>query len=143
MGFHLDQDGLEAPLVPHAPVAAIESLGVDAVELPHSARQRRFERLEQKVVVIAHEHEGVEAPVESVDDSGHVVQKTSPVPVIPEDPSLFVAPARDVPNGSGKLLSEWTCHLGRVEKVLPLPITCRCRRPGGKECQKPDLTPSP
>ena len=81
----LDEDGFEAALeqMPHAPMSAVETLRVEAVELAHAARQRGIGRLNKKVVVISHEDIGVKAPADEPDRTAENSQELEPIGVCP------------------------------------------------------------
>lgn len=65
VAFH--QDGLVAPLkeVSHAPVMAVETLGIHAVHVPHALRQVAIGCLDQQVIVIVHQAIGMAPPAQS------------------------------------------------------------------------------
>ena len=54
--FFLYQDGFVTVLqdVPDKPVASIEMLGINAIELAHALRQIRLDRFNEKMIMIAH-----------------------------------------------------------------------------------------
>src|SRR5262249_12124983 len=61
IGLAVDQLGPEPPLqeVPTPLMPSVESLGVDAIDLPHGNRKICLRRLEQQVIVVAHQTVGM------------------------------------------------------------------------------------
>ena len=68
--------------MPHLAVAAIEALGIDAVQLSHAAGQVGLGRLDQQVKVVVHQAVGVAVPPEALDDRGESVQECFAVFVV-------------------------------------------------------------
>jgi hypothetical protein len=87
MAFVVDDPGGEALLVQVSlpPVPAIEALGVQAVQAMHPGRQPLAMRLDQKVVVGAHETPRVEPPAEHLDALLEKPPERLAVEVVPVD----------------------------------------------------------
>jgi len=112
VGVSLDDHGPETTLkhVSHPAVGAIEPLGVDAVDLPHAAREVRLGRLDEQVVVVRHQAVGVTDPAAALDDITEDPQERGAVSVSEEDGRAGVSPGRQVIEGAGKLDPEWPGH---------------------------------
>jgi hypothetical protein len=96
--------------VTNAPIAAVVGLAIEPVELAHAARQRGFRRLEEKMVMVAHEDVSVKAPPKQLDSASDDAQEGLPIRIVPHDLSPLIAAARNVPDGSGILEAERTTH---------------------------------
>jgi hypothetical protein len=68
-----------------AAVAPIEALRVDAAEVLDTRRQRRSSRLDDDVVVVVEQAEGVDRPFVPVDGRGQQTQEADAVDVVPDD----------------------------------------------------------
>jgi hypothetical protein len=81
------QDGLEAPLEDMADthVAAVEALRVNPIDLAHSPRQGWSKRLEEQVIVIAHQAPCPDAPIESVRHAAEVCHEGRTILVVEEN----------------------------------------------------------
>ena len=92
----LHQHGLVASFeqMPDSRMATVEPLGVHAVELPHSSREVRADRLDEHVVVIAHQAVGEHEPAVSLGNPSQQLEEALPVDIVDEDQPPFV-PARD------------------------------------------------
>ena len=112
MRVPLHENGVEAALqeMTHARMAPVEALRVDAVQLAHPARERRLGGLEEEMVVVAHQHVGVEAPTVGPDDAREHGEELAPVGVVAEDRAALVAAGRDVPEGTCVLEAERAAH---------------------------------
>jgi hypothetical protein len=86
--------------VPGAPVAAIEVLGVNSVQLPHPPPQIRIGRFDQQVVVVPHQAEGMTDPPKFFDNGGEYLKKTVPIPVIFKNPAPSIAARGHVVNSA-------------------------------------------
>ena len=78
-------------------------LGVDAVEMAHQARQVGLVRLQDEVVVVAHEAVGKDAGVEAVCGLGEDGQVLAAVFVAAVDGLATVAAGGDVVDDAGEL----------------------------------------
>jgi hypothetical protein len=99
VALFLDENGFETTLqqVSHPIMAAIEPLRVDRVDAMHAAREVSFGRLEQQVVMIPHQHVGVEPPREQLDGLRKHGEKEVTVPVVAKNRPPLVAAAGDMP----------------------------------------------
>jgi hypothetical protein len=91
-------------------VAAVEGLGVNAIELPHAAREVPLWGLEEEVVMVVHEAIGVAAEAVAFHHLGEDFQKREPVLVSEEDGLSGVSPGGDVIQGSRELHPQWSGH---------------------------------
>jgi hypothetical protein len=71
--------------VPAAPVLGVEGLGVAAVQDLHPGREPRPCRLDDQVVVVAHQAEGVHLPAKALDDELEQGEKEAPILVLQVD----------------------------------------------------------
>lgn len=112
VGVALDEDRLEAALedMARAAMAAVEGLAVDAVEVAHAARERRARGLDQQVVVVGHQAEGVAEPAPPLDRLRQDAQEGLPVVVVAVDGGTGVAAAGDVVDGARELEAERAGH---------------------------------
>lgn len=62
--------GLSLEDVAHPAMPPVEALRVNAVKLPHAARQVGLEGFQQEVVMVVHQTVGMQLPVEPIDDRG-------------------------------------------------------------------------
>ena len=65
--------------MPDPAVAAVETLGVDAIKVAHRPRKIPLPGLEQEMVVIVHQTVGVQSRVEARDDPLQHAQEAQPV----------------------------------------------------------------
>ena len=116
MAFALHQDGLVAPLkqVADQAVAPIHVLGVDAVQVPHSARQVALGGLEQQVEMIRHLAIRMHGEIESHASLAQHGHPGAPIVVILEDGRKPVAACSDVVERAGKFESQWSGHRSNV-----------------------------
>jgi hypothetical protein len=68
--------------VPNQAVAAVETLRVEAVQMPHPERQIAIRRLQQQVIVIGHLTEGVHDPVEARANNAQHLQPVDAVSIV-------------------------------------------------------------
>ena len=66
----------------------IEGLRVHAVDLAHPSRKRRFQRFDQKMIVIAHQAPGPHTPVEAIAHAAKIIDEFLAVLVIQKNISL-------------------------------------------------------
>jgi hypothetical protein len=76
----------------------------------HSAREIRSRRLEQQVIVVSHQHIGVELPVESPDRAGQHAEEQLSIIVVTEDELTCVSTAGDVPKRACELEAQRPSH---------------------------------
>src|SRR2546430_11275193 len=83
----LDHPGREAGAeqVPAAAVAQVEPLGVAAAQVLDAGGQLRLRRLDDRVVVVRHQAEGVDVPAVAVDGLREQLEEGEPVVVVAHD----------------------------------------------------------
>jgi hypothetical protein len=81
-------------------VALVEGAGVAAVQVPHPLGQIRQGRLDEEVVVVAHEAPHVSAPPVAPFDPPEDVEEDDPVSIVEHDRRVVVAPDPDVVVGA-------------------------------------------
>jgi hypothetical protein len=130
VGVTVHQDGFESTLkeVSHEPVAPIEGLGVNAIQVTHQPRQICLPRMQHQVVMVAHLAIGEQLRVEPVYRMGDGVKLRLPIKVVPIDRFAPVAARRDVIDRVGEFDAQGTGHEGDAS-----------RRVG----ERRDLTPIP
>jgi hypothetical protein len=82
--------------VPDVFVSSVEALRIGAAEVPHSLRQVRLRRLDDKVEVIRHQAISEADPPEASDGTPHQPYESVPVVDVDEDPLARVTPRRHV-----------------------------------------------
>ncbi len=97
------------PLVPF-----VEGAGVAAVQVPHAIRKVRQGRLDEEVVVVAHEAPHVGAPSVPAFDPPEDMEENDPVSIVEDDRRVVVAPDPDVVVGA---CSEVTVRASHPSKV--------------------------
>ena len=117
--FALDQDRLVAALedVPDPPVPTVETLGEDAVQLPHAAGQVRRRRFDEQVVVVVHQAPGVTEPSEAFGDTRQNVDDEPAILVTADDIAARVAAAGHVIERAGVFDAERHRHGGIMMEV--------------------------
>jgi len=83
-----------------APMASVEVARVTAVEKLHARREIRIGRLDEQVVVVGHQTEGMNLPTEGLDRAGVPFEPFGAVGVVAHDRPLLVAAADDVVEGA-------------------------------------------
>jgi hypothetical protein len=108
----LDDPGPEALAedVVAAPVPLVEGSGVAAVEVAHAVGEVRGRRLEDEVVVVAHQTACVDAPAVAALDSSEGVGEDHPVLEIQGDRRAVVSGRPDVIESAGFEVATWTAH---------------------------------
>jgi hypothetical protein len=100
--------------MPNQAVAVVVSLGVDAVHVPHQARQIGLARVQHEVKVVSHQaigqHLGIEALHRLLDDG----ELRQPVSVIKIDRLAAVTSGGDVVDGAGELDAKGAAHAKKV-----------------------------
>lgn len=96
MALLLDDDRFEPPLkhVSNTPMASIEGLGVDPVELLHPSREICVRRLYQQVVMIGHQAIGITDPTKTIDHVREDIKKAQPIVIIEKDRLPSIASRR-------------------------------------------------
>jgi hypothetical protein len=112
----LDELRPEAPAedVVDASVALVESARVPAVEVTHAVGEVRLGRLDEQVIVVAHQAARVKAPTIALH---HAVQETDEegaVIVVDDDRRLVVPPRRDVVQRARGEIAPWSAHAATV-----------------------------
>jgi hypothetical protein len=103
---------MEAPLehVADKSMPTIESLAIDAIDVTHQPRQVRPLRLQDEVVVVAHqaegEHQRIAALQALVDDR----QQRLPIGVVGKDALAAIAAGGDVVGRAGELDAKRAGH---------------------------------
>ena len=103
-------------------MGAIEGLRVNAVDLPHPARERRFRCLDEEVVVVSHQDVGMKPPAEEGDGSAQDGEKTFPVAVVAKDFPPDIAATSHVPHRFRVLKSKWPAHAFRIPLIMDLTL---------------------
>jgi len=91
-------------------MTAVERLGVDLVQAPHSSDQIRLEGFEQQVVVVVHEATGIATPALLLDLFGEEVDEALAIPVVGENRFTCISTGGNVVNGTGELEAERACN---------------------------------
>jgi hypothetical protein len=114
--LRLDQHGVEAAPedVVSAAVAFVEGACVASVQVAHAARQVRLGRLDDQVVVVAHQAPRVETPAEAPLDPAQEVEEHESIGVVADDRGPVVSPGRDVVEGAGFENSARAGHVATV-----------------------------
>jgi hypothetical protein len=94
----------------NTPMAAIEALRVDAVQLSHPDREIRVRRFDKQMVVVVHQAVAVAQPMLLADDFLQGSQQCLPIGVIDEDRGLRVAAGGDVVDGAWEIKAERSGH---------------------------------
>lgn len=106
------QHALEAPLKngTHAFVTAIEVLGIDTVQLPHSSGQGRLGYLNDQVIVVIHQHVCMNEPSKPTNDIVEDIKKNATIITIQKDCLALGASARDVIDRTWKFNANGSGH---------------------------------
>jgi hypothetical protein len=106
------QDGLVAALeeVSASAMAAVEVLGVGAIELPHGLGEVGLGRLHQEVKMVAHQHKRVHTQAMGADHRREPPKEARAVAVVSVHGLSLVAPRGDVVEGARKLHPQWPGH---------------------------------
>jgi hypothetical protein len=102
-----------------AAVAAVEALGVAAVQPLEAGRELGDGRLDDEVVVVPHQAEGVQAPVVLGDDESEEPEEVAAVVVVAVDRDLPGAAGRDVEEPVGEHVSRQAGHPARLRRQSP------------------------
>jgi hypothetical protein len=97
-------------------VPSVEALRVDAVEAVDAAGHQLNGRLEQQVVVRAHEAVSDAAPAEAADALPEQLEELQPVLVVNEDERVLDSVRRDVKEAVGEVGSKPACHAPTVAR---------------------------
>jgi len=91
-------------------VALIESLGIDAVQLPHAYRQISVGCINKQMVMIVHQTVSMTEPVVSMSNIRKGIQEHLPVLIVSENCLSLIPSARDVIDSTWKFYTQRTCH---------------------------------
>ena len=92
----------------------IESLRVHTVDFAHALRKRWLKRLDEQVIVIAHQASGPNAPIETPKHPAEIIDECLAVLVFQENIGSRVASRHDVVERTFKLDSERSGHRNNV-----------------------------
>src|SRR5207244_2986127 len=114
----LDHPGREAGAekVAAAAVAQVEPLGVAAAQVLDAGGQLRLRRLDDGVVVIRHQAEGVDLPAIAVDGLRKELQEREPVVVIAHDRRPVDAARGDVEEPIRQLRTQNPRHISKLAR---------------------------
>jgi hypothetical protein len=110
--LRFDQLRPEAPAedVVASSVALVEGPRVAAVQVAHAVREVRFRRLDDQVVVVAHQAADVDPPLVPLHDPVEDLEEDDAVAVVQHDRCVVVAARRDVVKRAGCEVSPWAGH---------------------------------
>ena len=92
----------------------VKGAGVFAVQVAHSVGEVRVPRLDDEVVVVAHQAPGVEAPAIPSRHAPQLVEEPAAVVVVQEAELLVVPARRDVVPGAGGEVAARSSHAATV-----------------------------
>jgi hypothetical protein len=99
--------------VADASVPSVEDSRIADVEVSHEFRQIRFQRLDQKMEMIIHQHITQEPNSVDVGGSLDTIQECHPVGVVAENASSFVSPAGNMIIRAFILYSQCPAHTSK------------------------------
>ncbi len=91
-------------------MAAVEGLGVNAIDVPHQCRQIPLQRLNHEVVMVAHQAIREQPRVKPCQALRYDGQQASPVGVVNKDIFPSVTPGGDVIQRAGELDAKRAGH---------------------------------
>jgi len=91
-------------------VHLVDPLGVDVVQLAHPLGEIRIRRLNEQVIMVAHQAVGVHQPVEPMTDTAKHIQEEMAVPSAEADVLSTVTTRGDVVQGARVFESKWSCR---------------------------------
>lgn len=100
--------------VPDAPATAVEGLGVDAVQVAHTAGEVGIERAHEQVVVVRHQAVAQAAPPEALECRFQDFQEGAPVAVVSVDRATLVPARGQVEDSVSYLQPEGARHYAKV-----------------------------
>jgi hypothetical protein len=113
LGFdYLRAEAAAEDVVPPT-VALVEGAGVPAVEVAHPVREVRLGRLDEQVVVVAHQAAHVRAPPVATFDAAQDVDEEDAVVVLEEDRCEVIPAGGYVVLSPGGEIAAWAAHLQR------------------------------
>ena len=104
--------------MPDPMVSTVESLGIDSVDLPHAARERRAARLDQQVVMVVHQTIRPQRPVETIAGANQTIQKSLPILIIEVDRLTCITARHHVIERTGKFNAKGTSHGARLHRHM-------------------------
>jgi hypothetical protein len=112
----LDHPGREAGAeqVAAAAVAQVEALGMAAAQVLDSGGELRLRRLDDRVVVVRHQAEGVDLPAVAVDGLRKELQEREPVVVVAHDRGPVDAARRHVEEPVRQLRAQDPRHISKL-----------------------------
>ncbi len=112
MSLLLDELGLEPALqeMSDSAVAAVEGAGIATVEKLHGGGEIGPRRLDEEMVMIGHQDEGVQAPAVVLHRASEPLQPLLAVAIIAHDRSAFIAARHDMVEGTRELDAKRSCH---------------------------------
>ncbi len=112
MAVFLDENRLVPTLeqMARSLMTFIKKLSVNPVQLPHSQGEIAVRRLDQDVIVVAHQTIGMTEPIIPFVDMLKRVKEVDAVLVVSENGLLFIAAGREVINRAGVLYTEGASH---------------------------------
>jgi len=107
---------LEAPVkqMPAPPVSAVKPYAVTPIEPLTRPAQVGLAQLDQEMIVIVHQHEGVQTDLETANQLGQQLAEVLPVPVVSEDRPPLIAPRSH----------DTSLLLAQFAMALPWPRSC-------------------
>lgn len=119
IGIAVDQNGLESPLkqMPHLAMAAVETLGIDTVDMAHQQRQIGLPRVKNKVIVVVHQAPCQGACIKPMQRLAQNAQQVFAILVAQYDGLAPVAPRSHVIHSAGELDAQGSCHIQKLRRV--------------------------
>src|SRR6266542_3207223 len=108
-----------------ASVDRVEGAGVLAVEIAHAGREIRLWRLDDEVVVVAHQAASVEAPAVPERHEAKLEEEGAAVVIVQEAELLVVAARRDVVPRAGCEIATGDAAASRSAQVCYSRVTCQ------------------
>src|SRR5690349_4342436 len=96
--------------MPATPVTPVEPGAVTAVEPLSGPAQVQLGQLQDQMIMVVHQDEGVQPDSKPLHHFGEQLAKVLPVTVIPENGSSLIAPSGHVIPGSDALDPQWSGH---------------------------------
>jgi hypothetical protein len=97
-------------------VPPIESLGIDAIELPHSPAEIALRGLNEQMIVIIHQAIGMAQPVVPGYYGSEDVKKEQPILVVTEDGTAGISPGGDMVDCTGIFYAQRARHEYRLSQ---------------------------
>ena len=100
-------------------VAGVVTLGIGPLQPFHSGDQVCFRSFEQEMIMISHQHVGVNAPAGFGAGLAEGFHPALPVSVIFEDGAALIASGHDVIGCSWVFDAQWSGHNSTIRPVFP------------------------